>query len=521
MLVYTPLLAIFILVAAALSIGILRAFRPNFAYAWIIAALGAMVAWPLVVVSILSTPATIPLASWETETLFPSSPSLVIDQISWSFALVISTLALSVILTDAARASEAESSSWASSLFLSAIGIFAVLAGNPLTLLFAWTAIDLMQLIIFIWRLKPGEELDKTLVGFSGRVMGTILLILAMIYAPAPVGEDGFQMLSLVASLFVLLAAGFRLGVIPLSGPLQQEFELRRGLGAISQLIPAAAGLVLVVRFASNLVMTNLVTPLLIISLLSGIYAAYMWIVSPDELKGRLYWVIGFGSLAYVSALMGGVEASLTWGIVGLLTGGLIFLMSAGQKYTLVFIILGMVTLSGVPFTPAANGMLLYASPATSLIYLFVLPHAFLLAGYLKQGIRDRDPLSGVERWVSVIYPWGLTLLLLVQVIIIWWGIRPIFSLAGTMVAAVTLGLAALIYWAYLHGYRIPHFFQNVLDPLFSLGWLRRLTGSAYTLVGRIIAGINSVLEGEGGVLWAILILILLVAYLSQVGIAE
>jgi hypothetical protein len=521
MLIYAPLLAVFILIFAAITIGILRVYRPNFAYAWIIAALGAIVAWPLVLVSISSAPQIIPLTTWDVSTYFPSSSGLVIDQVSWAFAVVISTLVLSGILTDAARASDADSAAWSSSLALSGLGIFAVLAGNPLTLLFLWTAIDITQLVIMIWRLKPGQGLDRAMVSFSARAAGIFLFVLSIIYTPQTGVRFGFQTLSSISSFLLILAAGLRLGVLPLSGPDQSEFKLPRGLGTISQLIPAAASLVLVVRIADISASTYFIPLLLLFSWAAGVYGGYLWTVSQDELEGRSYWVIAVGSLAFASALRGMAEASLAWSIVGLLTGGLIFLMSARQKYSIAFLILGLLTLSGLPFTPTSSGMLLYSTPFNPMLFLFVLPHALMLVGYLKQATRERELLPGVERWVRIIYPWGLSLLLLVQVVISWWGVRPILNEIGLLVAMITFILAALIYWAYLRGYRVPHIIENILEPVLSLRWLRRIIQSMYTITGRLLNGINSVLEGEGGVLWAILLLILLIAYFSQVGIGE
>jgi hypothetical protein len=520
MLIYASLFAVLLLIFTAISIGILRVYRPDFAYAWIIAALGAMAAWSLVLVSISSTPVIIPLASWGLKPYFPSSLGLAVDQISWSFSLAIATLVLSVILTDSARATDADSSAWAGSLALSGLGIFAVLAENPLTLLYAWTAIDITQLVIMTWRLKPGEGLEKVIVSLSARATGIILLILAMIYIPASGDNLGFQAFPTSASILLFLAAGLRMGILPIRA-VQQDFKMPRGLGTISQLIPAATSLLLVVRISNLSASMNLMPLLLALSWLAGIYGGYMWIISRDELEGRPYWVIGVGSLTFAAALWGVVEASLVWSIVGILTGGLIFLMSARQKYSMVFVILGLVTLSGIPFTPTSHAMFQVSEPFNPLLLIFVLPHALLLVGYLKQGTQEREALPGAERWVMIIYPWGLSLLLIAQVIINWWGVRPTLMPLGGLTALITLGLAALIYWAYLRGFRIPYIIENVLGSIFSLRWLSRAIQSIYAITGRILNGVSSVLEGEGGVLWAIVLLILLIAYFSQVGVGE
>jgi hypothetical protein len=91
----------------------------------------------------------------------------------------------------------------------------------------------------------------------------------------------------------------------------------------------------------------------------------------------------------------------------------------------------------------------------------------------------------------------------------------------GGLAALITLVLATLIYWAYLRGYRIPHLVQDIFESIISLRWLSRIIESIYTITARILNGVSLVLEGEGGVLWAIVLLILLIAYFTQVGIGE
>ena len=54
------------------------------------------------------------------------------------------------------------------------------------------------------------------------------------------------------------------------------------------------------------------------------------------------------------------------------------------------------------------------------------------------------------------------------------------------------------------------------ISSFFSLHWLYRLTAKGYDLLGRGVALVILVLEGEGGILWALLMLILLMALIAQ-----
>jgi hypothetical protein len=146
------------------------------------------------------------------------------------------------------------------------------------------------------------------------------------------------------------------------------------------------------------------------------------------------------------------------------------------------------------------------------------LAHAALLLGYFRFSIRQTEPLRGVERWVKVIYPFGLVLLPATYIL------QSLFSAQlpgaitpplwpGILLAAVVL-VVGVLYW---RGVSIPSRVIFRLDQIFSLNWFYPLLGWIYQVLGRMIRLVSLLLEGEGGMLWALVILVLLVSILSQV----
>ena len=101
------LIATLMLISVALIMVGMRLLRPRFSYFWLIAATAATLAWVIVLAARWLTPDEwpnmIPLVTWEPDFLFPVSPALLLDDISWSFSLVLVTLALAALLTDAGR----------------------------------------------------------------------------------------------------------------------------------------------------------------------------------------------------------------------------------------------------------------------------------------------------------------------------------------------------------------------------------------------------------------------------------
>ena len=138
---------ILLLLVPLIMLTLSRLQRP-FRYYWLLAVGGAGLAWLSIWVLRIRLDAAVQLSQWRPLELFEQSPMLAVDAFSWPFAIALGTIALAVILTDIGRSEEADWYSWASSLALAALGLVAVLAGNLLTLVLAWTVIDVLEFFI-------------------------------------------------------------------------------------------------------------------------------------------------------------------------------------------------------------------------------------------------------------------------------------------------------------------------------------------------------------------------------------
>ena len=227
---------------------IVQLFRPNFAYQWLVAILATMATWSFVLLSRVKAAQIIQLPRWQPETLFSASPELLVDSTSWIYAISLITLCLAVLLTAVVRRPQVDWRSWAGMLILTAFGLLAIMAGNPLTLMLSWAAIDLFEAwILFSW-IRRSEVRTRFLIALSTRVLGIGFLIWAEIVARAGGDVLSFTFVPSDASIYLLLAAGLRLGVLPMQTPFLQDHPDRRGLGTLLRLIPAAASLVLLAR---------------------------------------------------------------------------------------------------------------------------------------------------------------------------------------------------------------------------------------------------------------------------------
>ncbi len=524
------IIPILLLLLTASIMAAIHLVRPTFAYFWLIAVLGSFLTWLVEVFSFLRLPQSITLVTWNPESLYPSSPGLILDTISWPFALALTSLMLAVILTAVARMQPMDWRAWASSLALTAFGLLAVQAKNPLTVLMAWAALDLLELIILLFQISESSARERIVISFTARVTGIILLSGAVILASSAGKNLAFDSIPPQASILLLLASALRLGVLPLHIPFLKELPLRRGLGTTLRLIPAAASLALLARAANVGVSSTLSPWLLLLAALAGLYGAWNWVASDDELGGRPFWIIATASLAVAAAVRGQPDASLAWGMACLLSGGLIFLNSVHTRDMLPFSILGLIAFSALPYTLSWNGTQIYHDspvihlPAAFMVFLSgtaLITHGLLICGYTRHMLHPAKMPSGFERWVWVIYPFGLAVLLIISYLL-GFLVRPEVQdvpWTGWGAGAAALVLAGAFWLLASREIHLPRLVTDSIRRFFSVAWLDSIIWVIYQTLQRVIDWITQILEGDGGILWAILLLALIFSLLARQGL--
>ena len=205
---------------------------------------------------------------------------------------------------------------------------------------------------------------------------GIGLLIWANVVTAAAGKSFDFSTIPPQAGLYLLLASGLRLGVLPLHLPYSSELTLRRGFGTTLRLVSAASSLVLLAHIPASSLASPLTPILLIFTALAGIYGGWMWLRAPDELVGRPFWIIGLASLAIAAALFGNPIGAVSWGTALILTGGALFLASVQQIWISRVLLIGAFSVSALPFSLTASGWL-----GNALGFWYILP--FLLIAKL------------------------------------------------------------------------------------------------------------------------------------------
>jgi hypothetical protein len=518
------LVAVLVFLLIPLFMLVFHLLRPKFQFHWLIAALGGLAAWLLMVLGRLRLPQTISLSIWKPAADLPFSLSLLADGISWPFGMAVATLVVAVILSVPARRQPGNWRAWAGSLALGGGGLLAVLAGNTLTLIIAWAILDILELLILLAQVKESAVHERAVLLFAERAGGLALLVWAGVTAQATGAPLSFIAIPQRAIPFLLLAAGLRLGVLPPHMPFIRELPSPQGIEMILRLIPASSSLMLLGRIAlvgANLgsgISTVFGMVLLILAALAAVIGGTFWVAAPDAPRGLPFWRLGIAALAVAAAVQNQSAASMAWGLAGLLSGGLLYLFSVRTRPLLLLPLFGVLGFSALPFTPAWAGMRGLLMPTSIPVTpLLLLAHALLLWGYVRHARLPGESLEGVERWVWVLYPLGLALLPLIHL----WTQLPDFDegrlfFYGWWLGALPLGLAGLFWFWAQRGPRLPKRVRPILEGTLSMSWFYRPVQSLYEAVGQLIGWLSRVFEGEGGILWALVFLAMLATILAR-----
>lgn len=502
------LIPVLVFVLTALCLTLIRLTKPQSRLSWWLALSGALIAWSSVWLWPFHMPAGLSSAPWQP--LFEGGLHWLADGYSWPYALALTTLMLSVVLTSVLHL-PANLLAWAGMFALTALGLLSVTAENLLTLALVWAALDLAELVTLLHS-TSGERAGDAVVAFAVRVSGIGLVA----WAGARTGVLlDFTAVPSEAGFYLLLAVILRLGILPLHLPYLHEPALRRDYGSVLRLVSAASGLAVLARLPLEAT-SRLLIPLLVIIALMALYGGYAWMRVSDEIAGRPFWVLGMAGLAFAATVRGSPTGATAWGAALILCGGFLFLYSARHRALFWAPLLGAFSLSTLPFSVSAPGWM----GSVPLPWLFWLPlllaQAFLLSGYLRHASHSGESsLESYPRWAQVMYALGLMTFLVSALALGLWGWPGARMMGAWWVALIAILGASLATW--LAGRLVyPRGVVGQWNALPPLAFLYRWSRGATAWLERLTAFVNSLLEGEGGMFWSLLLLALLASLITQ-----
>ncbi len=530
----TILPVIFLFFISLLSL-FLRRLQRGTGYAWLTSLLLTLITWGGVLAIHWAQLPALTFTPWRPFDMQNADPIVFAwDAISWPLGLGLVSLALAMIITAPARLQQQSSPlTWSANLSITALGLLAVLAATPMATILAWTLLDLVEVVLLTRLVADRHMKSQVIVAFGAKVSGTLFLLWAMIQSQSAGAPLSYANIQPPLGVYLLLATGLRLGVLPLNLPYSRALPIQRGLTTMLRMTAQLSTLVILARMSASSLSENWIRLLLPFTALAVLYGAIMWATAKNELEGRRYWCIAFAGLAVGSVLQNNPSAVVVWGLACIISGGIIMFFSVRTKLLLFIPVIGLIGFAGLPFTPAAGGMIgLMAAPYIFWDFLFLIGLAILIAGYVRLSLLPGESMEGLERWVFGVYPPGLILLALSGWLITVLGNSGGLNSGVWWASAAAIILAAGIFWFLRVVKPLPvkvgsetsmittaiHSVSSVLSAIFRLNWAYRIMWGAFQTLQRLIEFITHVLEGEGGVLWALLLLALLLTILAGRG---
>ncbi|HEY42486.1 MAG TPA: hypothetical protein G4O11_00700 [Anaerolineae bacterium] len=512
------ILPILILLIGTLLISLFRN-RPE-RILWPITSGTSLLTWVVSLLLVTNIPDEISLSVWKPTALFASRLELQLDAVGWFFIYGTSTLLVSVAFTQAAQSGTTTPFFRAFMLSYPAIAMIAMLSGNLLTVAMSWALVDILTLVFLLRIQKDRKSTPLLFIRIAIDGGGILLVLMAALLNGAEGGTSSLStpMASSTAAIFLVLAALLRLGLLPPHISIRPMMILDRSLGTLLRLLPPVTALSVLARMLNVGVPMETLLWLRLAGGLGVIVGGLRWAFHMDRDAARPYLVLGVSGLGVLVAGLtqeiGGAPITAAGGVL-LLSGAVLFLTQVFAPTHRVWLGLAAVFLAGMPGTPTgvissalAAGVLDNASVVVTI--LGVIGLILLATGGLRHIFLPPTSWPTGESLVRVVYGLGLMLPILVGIGL---GIRMpgSVSLQASIVFIISL-IVSIITILLLR--RFPqdrvHRWGRVLawldpNPIYRILWqLGQVLMNLFRVIGEL-------LEGEGAMLWMMVILLIVI----------
>jgi hypothetical protein len=226
---------------------------------------------------------------------------------------------------------------------------------------------------------------------------------------------------------------------------------------------------------------------------------------------------MGLISLSVSAALMQNPLGSAAWGSACLFAGGLLFLYSHRNRVLTITLLIAAFILSSLPFSLTATGWPEDLSRIWMTLIFLIPLQSLLTAGYIRTiALEEKENLDNQPRWVNVFYPMGLVSLALSGLVLGITGWEGASQLGGWIPAAIGAVLTIIITFVLVRIPIPPPLDSSLLKrPVAWAGIFITLWWGLYRMLRRLLDILTTTFEGDGGVLWTILFLIVFVSILG------
>ncbi len=427
--------------------------------------------------------------------------------VTWPWVMAVLTLTLAALVLEALREPREPArapTGWALLLLVGALGAPMALAFSPLTLVAGWTLVDVAAAWADMRCLHRAKHLQTVARVAFGRALTWLLAATAaVIWTSSPATATT---LWLIAILTRWMLAGYSPGV---------ETEATHGW----RLVLAAEELLSTLMGVLWLTAQPLATPsspwALGLVALFALWGALRWWGLRSSLRRVAASGWALGSLALLAALQQDPHAALAWALLAFAPAVGLALLSWRSRGAWWFAAALLFPLTLWPFTPGAAAAALWQPPwrawhLAAALTLLIAGMALFRHFWAKP--QRKTPLPR-ERRAFAFWGWGLWAAAF-WAARLWPAWRPPqpWALQWWLPGGLAVIVAGGLTWRFA---RSPWRLRYV-GVVFGRGWLTPWFWRLYRLAAQGLNFFSLLLEGEGGVLWAWVLLIMLLALLFR-----
>ena len=442
-------------------------------------------------------------------------------------ALSLFAVNLSFFLTGISRLDiRNDLTSWIYQLMLIAFSFLALITADLWSVVLLWTALDLLELTFHRLIIKDTNE-KIYFRKFIIKSLGSILLI----WNIASLSRSGFNPLinGIVSSspnTSIILAALMHSGIFPFDTELKSSAEVKS-----SDLLKDL--FVLLNFIVSFSLITNLQAPELpfvlslaisIFSYIFIIYTSVHWAFDKDNdysLRFLLLFETGIfiflyfsGAAQFITFLLALIAISIPW----------LLFFTHRSKNLLILPVISSFFITGLPLSMIAFGPRGFIGNGISVgLIVFLISQILFIVGYIKRAFDQNEKFYELERWYQVAYLIGLFTPFLSAAAIIFFSRTSIsveFQYWWIGLVVLMIGVLGYLYSGKTiiknnSAKLISQERSIVFLRLLTFDWLFNIFSFLESKVRGFVNGFSGLMEGEGGIMWALVLLILIFTMLT------
>jgi len=489
------------------------------AYIWFFLVFVCLSVWLLLLLIPIDRINPLVIPNWFTIGSIPINLQFRITIQNWPLAFSIITFIFSFFLTGIARLDiRKDLSLWAIQIIFGVFSFLAILSADLWTVILFWTALDFIDIFFKLVILKTADR-KLMLRSLSIRFLGSLILI----WNTSSISRLGInptlEVLRGIGRNDLFLAALLHSGILPFqsSGIPKSDSKTENIINASIVITNFAVSSSLIIYLPSPDLFFFVNIGLIILLYILLLIFSFSWALG----TGAEYSIKNLLSLAacFISYffIIGSDRPLIFWMNIFLLPMLMLWLYSHRSRSTRIFPALMVLLISGLPFSLNANSARgLFISGFNLSEIVLIIPHILILAGVLKRILEKGEDFHLMESWYQAVYLLGLFL--------------PVLSIGAISFRNLSDFSLELQYWwigggvlisafafYYLFNRKIskdnpvhPIGETSVINRFFSMNWIFSLTLEFEKRISKIVTGFSGLLEGEGGILWALVFLLLI-----------